>query len=210
MRTTQTNGEPVLGDATWELPPLILHPFADREASDKLLEDSRSVLAACGLGEGTRHADELQRRRLEGRFSEIRMLYFVGKDVVRWIGQCVEFSERIPDLRSLNIREQSFGALLTQHMPEAVEQKLQGWGVHDAGAIFSRAIGLNQIFATAPEFEMLADDFIFHYHRYADCLFSCWQQIAAFREVSGANFHFDLYASGEYTRMLENEWGGAG
>ena len=32
---------------------------------------------------------------------------------------------------------------------------------------------------------------------------------ANFREITGANFRFELYASGEYTKMLENEWGTA-
>jgi hypothetical protein len=27
-----------------------------------------------------------------------------------------------------------------------------------------------------------------------------------YRTVASASFHFDLYASGEYSRMLESEW----
>jgi hypothetical protein len=92
-------------------------------------------------------------------------------------------------------------------MPEAVSLKLQGWGVHDAGVIFARAIALNHVFGEPPGYPQLADGFVRHYHRYADHLFACWQQLVTFQEITCANFRFDLYASGEYTKMLENEWG---
>jgi hypothetical protein len=207
MTTTQTR-ETDLGDAIWELPPLILHPFADQASTERLLENSRSALMACGLPPGDGDSEEdAARRRLEGRMSEIRMLFFLGKDVVRWMGQCAEFTDRLPRIANLGIREQSFGSLLTGHMPEAVALKLQGWGVHEPGVIFARAVGLNQVFGQTPDFAQLSEGFIRHYHRYADYLFACWQQTATFREISSANFHFELYASGEYTKMLENEWG---
>ena len=207
MTSTHSNGAVDLGDTVWDLPPLILHPFTDRASSERLLENSRSALLACGalLGDGTGQ-EELARRLLEGRFSEIRMLFYLGKDLVRWIGQCLEFAERAPELAGVAIREQSFARLLTRHMPQAVSLKLQGWGVNDAGVIFARAIGLNQVFAEAPGFEPLAESFIRDYHRYADSLFACWQQLAPCREITSANFHFELYASGEYSKMLENEW----
>jgi hypothetical protein len=210
MTSTHSNGPANFGDTVWDLPPLILHPFADRASSERLLENSRNALVACGAlaGNGTGQ-EELARRMLEGRFSEIRMLFYLGKDLVRWIDQCLEFIERVPGLAGIAIHEQSFAGLLTRHMPEAVSLKLQGWGVHDAGVIFARAIGLNQVFAEPPGFEQMAENFIRDYHRYADSLFACWQQIASFREITGANFRFDLYASGEYTKMLESEWGTA-
>ena len=135
------------------------------------------------------------------------MLFYLGKDLVRWMGQCVEFTERISELAGVGIREQSFARLLTRQMPEAVGLKLQGWGVQDAGVIFARAVGLNQVFTEPPAFEHLAESFLRDYHRYADSVFGCWQQIANFREITAANFRFDLYASGEYAKMLENEWG---
>lgn len=162
----------------------------------------------CGLVPGNGSGrEELDRRLLEGRFSEIRMLFFLGKDVVRWMGQCVEFSERIPELAGSTIYEQSFARLLTRHMPEAVGLKLQGWGVHDAGVIFARAIALNHLFAEPPQYDHLAASFLRNYHRYADSLFTCWQEMVTFREITSVNFRFALYASGEYTKMLENEWG---
>src|SRR5215510_2800149 len=71
MTTTRT-GTAELGDTVWELPPLILHPFADRNSSERLLENSRQALLACGLsGAAGAEQDDLDRRLLEGRYSEI-------------------------------------------------------------------------------------------------------------------------------------------
>jgi hypothetical protein len=206
MITTQRNGEAAFGDAVWDLPPLILHPFADRASSQRLVENSRHALLAMLPSNGSQ-AEDLARKRLEGRFAEVRMLYYLGKDVTRWIGQCVELSERVPELSGMGVREQSFANLLTRHMPEAVGLKLQGWGVHDAGVIFARAIGLNQVFSEPPQLERLAENFVRSYHHYADAVYTCWQQLTGFRQITCANFRFDLYASGEYTKMLETEWG---
>src|SRR5262249_50177436 len=137
MTTTQRSADADLGTSLWELPPLILHPFADRASSDRLLENSRTALMAAGLVPGDGPGEDLGHRLLEGRFAEIRMLFFLGKDLVRWMEQCVEFTGRIPELAGKTIREQSFARLVARHMPEAVSQKLQGWGVHDAGVIFA-------------------------------------------------------------------------
>ena len=70
------------------LPPLILHPFADAGGPNKLVESSRASLKLQGLlptGESSR--EDLDRALLDGRYSELRMLYYVGKDLVRWIEQ---------------------------------------------------------------------------------------------------------------------------
>ena len=208
MATTHSDSE-ALGDQVWELPPLILHPFADRASSDRLVENSRNALMACGALPTDANDDGLARRLTEGRYAEVRMLYYLGKDVMRWIGQCVEFTASIPPLANLHIREQSFGVLLTRHMPQAVLLKLESWGVNDAAAIFARAVGLNQIFSQPPEFDHLSEGFLRGYHRYADALFACWQQMTGFREITRANFRFELFASGEYTKKLEHEWGAA-
>src|SRR6266478_6921965 len=77
------------------LPPLILHPFADANGPNKLAESSRASLKLQGLlpqGEASR--EDLDRSLLDGRYSELRMLYYVGKDLVRWIEQCLEFADR--------------------------------------------------------------------------------------------------------------------
>ena len=94
---------------------------------------------------------ELQTILLDGRYCEIRMLYYVGKDVVRWIDQSTEFVTREPELRASGIEWQSFAHLVVEDPPLPVEEKLRAWGVADFRSIFSRAIGLNAIFADAPE-----------------------------------------------------------
>jgi hypothetical protein len=195
------------GAATWELPPLILHPFSDSASSAKLMENTRLSLMACGIlpGDGSAPAD-LVRKLLEGRFAEMRMLFFLGKDLLRWMEQCMEFVARVAELSREPIHEQSFALLLTQNPPESVSQKLTGWGVSDPSLIFSRGIALNHLFGEAPALDQLAEDFIRNYHRYADHVFACWRQLVPFREITAKNFRFDLYASGEYTKMLENEW----
>ena len=69
-------------------------------------------------------SDALKRRLLCGRYAELRMLFFLGKDVFRWIDQCVEWAERVPEFSALEIRRQSFAGLLTKDPPEAVREKL--------------------------------------------------------------------------------------
>jgi hypothetical protein len=198
----------MLGEAVWDLPPLILHPFNERIAPSTLLESSRAALMLSGLmpNDGA-NADELKRRLLSGRYSEMRMLFFLGKDVFRWIDQCVEWAEGVPELSEMEIRSQSFASLLTKDPPEAVRQKLVGWGVADYASIFSRAIGMNAVFVQPPTIEMLNEDFLRNYHRYPDFLYRCYMESEPYQSLPPANFRFALYASAEYSRMLEAEWG---
>ena len=197
----------VLGERVWDLPPLILHPFNERVPPSALLENSKAALMLSGLipSDGS-DQEELKRRLLAGRYSEIRMLFFLGKDVFRWIEQCVEWGQRVPELSGAEIRPQSFAALLTADPPEAVKEKLVRWGVVDYVSIFTRALGLNAMFIQPPVFDSLAEEFLRNYHRYADFLYQCYMESEPYRTVAPANFHFDLYASGEYSRMLESKW----
>jgi hypothetical protein len=200
-----------LGEAVWELPPLILHPFNERVPPSALLENSKAALMLSGLipNDGSDAAD-LKRRLLGGRYSEMRMLYFLGKDVFRWISQCLEWSARTPDLPdAAELRGQSFAGLLTASPPAVVKDKLVRWGVSDYSSIFARAIGMNAAFTGPPPYELLAEDFLRGYHRYADYLYRCYMDSQVHRTIVAANFQFQLYASGEYSRMLENEWGEA-
>ncbi len=126
------------------LPPLILHPFADAGGPGKLVESSRANLKLQGLlpqGEATR--EDLDKALLDGRYSELRMLYYVGKDLARWIEQCLEFAERNQDALPRGICFQSFAGLLIQDPPTGVQAKLRKWGVADYKSIFSRALGLH-------------------------------------------------------------------
>src|ERR1051325_448332 len=106
-----------------DLPPLILHPFNERVPPSTLLDNSKAALMLSGLipadGAGE---DELQRRVLAGRYGEIRMLFFLGKDVFRWVDQCAEWAESVNSLRGQALRPQSFAGLLTTQPPEAVRE----------------------------------------------------------------------------------------
>ncbi len=190
-----------------KLPPLILHPFADAGGPEKLVESSRASLVLQGLlPAGDRNTQDVERTLLEGRFCEIRMLFYVGKDLLRWIEQCLELVERTPELAGTGIKYQSFAAYLVGHTPEAVQAKLKKWGVSDYRAIFSRALGLSAVFGEVPQRETLTDEFIRHYYRYADQLFQIRQGEAVFTDISELGFELEIFASGEYSRMLEREW----
>jgi hypothetical protein len=197
-----------LGETVWELPPLILHPFNERIAPNTLLESSKAALMMAGLipDEGA-DPDDLRRRLLSGRYAEMRMLFFLGKDVFRWIDQCVEWAERMPEFAVMDIRRQSFAGLLTKDPPEAVREKLVRWGVVDYVSIFSRAVGMNAVFVCPPAFETLNEEFLRNYHRYPDFLYRCYMESEPYDVLASSNFRFALYASGEYSRMLESEWG---
>ncbi len=190
-----------------KLPPLILHPFADAGGPEKLVESSRASLVLQGLlPAGDRNTQDVERTLIEGRFCEIRMLFYVGKDLLRWIDQCLELAERTPELAGTGIKYQSFAAYLVGHTPEAVQAKLKKWGVSDYRAIFSRALGLSAVFGEVPQRETLTDEFIRHYYRYADQLFQIRQGEGVFTDISGLGFELEIFASGEYSRMLEREW----
>jgi hypothetical protein len=197
-----------LGETVWSLPPLILHPFNERVPPSTLLENSKAALILAGLvpDDGS-DREELTRRLLSGRYAEIRMLFFLGKDVFRWLDQCLEWAQSEPGLKDLDIRRQSFAGLLTGSPPETVKEKLTRWGVADYVSIFSRAIGLNALFIQPPAFDALAEEFLRSYHRYADFMYQCYLESEPHRLIVSGNFQFELYASGEYSRLLETEWG---
>lgn len=193
--------------ATRKLPPLILHPFADSGGPDKLVESSRASLMLQGLlPTGERTTEDLDKSLLEGRYCEIRMLFYVGKDLIRWIEQSLEHVERQPGFQDTGIKFQSFAAYLVHNTPPTVQAKLRKWGVADFKAIFMRALGLNAILAQVPERGVLAEDFVRNYYRYADSVFLCRQSQVAYTDIATMNFEFEIYASGEYSRMLEREW----
>jgi hypothetical protein len=136
------------------------------------------------------------------------MLFYVGRDVIRWIGQCVEHVSRYPELQASALRPQSFAAYLVQNPPAEVVTKLKKWGVTDHKAIFSRALGLNIILADIPSQEMFSAEFLRHYHRYAEEMFHCHLGQTPFADPAHLGFEFEIFASGEYSRMLEREWAG--
>ena len=101
-----------------KLPPLILHPFADQSGPNKVVESSRASLMLQGLlPSGQQTSEDLERTLLEGRYQEIRMLFYVGKDILRWVGQCMEHVSRHPELQGSSFQPQSFAAYLVRIRP---------------------------------------------------------------------------------------------
>ena len=196
-----------VGARQWELPPLILHPFSDSRGPDMLVECSRAQLMLGGFlpMEGAQRED-LEQIVLRGRVCELRMLYYVGLDIDRWLEQCVEVSGREPALNRAPLSRGSFAALLVGESPAHVHQKLTRWGVADYKALFGRAVGLTAVFGEAPELGALRAGFLLDFHRYADGFFRCWNEVHGGLAATPETFTFDLYASGEYSRMLEREW----
>src|ERR1041384_1556755 len=110
--------------AAHKLPPLILHPFADASGPNKLVESSRASLMLQGLlPTGQQTAEDLERTLLDGRYQEIRMLFYVGRDILRWIDQCVEHVNRYPELQNATLTPESFAAYLVQDPPAEVVGK---------------------------------------------------------------------------------------
>jgi hypothetical protein len=104
------------------------------------------------------------------------------------------------------LNRQSFAGFVSQRLPEHVREKLTRWGVADHVVIFSRAIGLNALFAKPPVLDAISEDALRNYHRYADALYQAFMDSEPHPAIGPANFKFDLYASGEYSRMLESQW----
>ena len=106
------------GTRYWELPPLILHPFSDVRGPDLLVECSRAQLMLGGFlpMEGFQRED-LEQIVLRGRVCEVRMLYYVGLDIDRWLEQCVEVAAREPALKDARLSRGSFAGLLVNEPP---------------------------------------------------------------------------------------------
>ncbi|MCS6951743.1 MAG: hypothetical protein RMK57_04330 [Bryobacterales bacterium] len=199
---------PLSFDGRWELPPLILHPFSDAAGPELVAEAARCSLILQGVldNEEGFSWEELHRRVLHGRYYEIKMLCYLGKDLARWADQCVEVADRDERLHSTGLRSESFAALLVDDPPAGVRRKLQDWGVNEHRAIFRRAFGLNAMFRDPPPREVLSEAFVLHHYRFADALYRCRLAAVDFPRIASANFHFELYASAEYAGLLEERW----
>ncbi len=68
------------------------------------------------------------------------MLFYLGKDLSRWLDQCMEVVDRDEDLRQSGIQRGSFASLLVEDPPAQVQEKLRSWGVVDFKTIFRRAL----------------------------------------------------------------------
>jgi hypothetical protein len=193
----------------FSLPPLILHPFSSTEDSSLLMESSRASLVLQGLLPHTGQSpDSLDSCLLRGRYAELRMLFYVGKDLARWLEQCKEIANTDTELATRCLVDESFAPLLLDHVPERVRTKLETWGVLDFKALFRRALGLHMVFSEPPPIGCLSVEFLRRYHRYVDQCFELRMTQRPAPPCSGDEFTYDLYASGEYTQMLEQSWEG--
>src|SRR5690348_5171997 len=139
------------GVQAFRLPPLILHPFSTPEDTSVLMERSRASLALQGfLPKDGGATPDLDQQLLRGRYAEIRMLYYIGKDVNRWTEQCAETAAASGEFAARRIGPESFAYFLVNHVPGHVRSKLEGWGVLDFCSLFRRSIGLHAVFADIP------------------------------------------------------------
>jgi len=200
-----------------QLPPLILHPFNGGADAGQLVDGSLAALAPEGLAESPDEELVLRQRMLAGRYQEVRMLLFLGKDLFRWMQQCVEHVRGGPGRHDrgmgereqendARIVEQSFAAMVVEAPPDSVRQKLENWGVTDRRGVFSRAIGIHSLFEAPPPADSLSPIFLKNYHRYADYAYICYQHSAAFLPLEASTCQFEIYASEEYARLLSDGW----
>ena len=176
-----------LSKPQFELPPLILHPIA-------------------GYGEALTEAsdNDPESRRMELRRLELKMLICLGKDLNRWLAQCMEFAAADPELSGVS--EGDLMDVLVENPPENVGCKMQTWGVSDFRRIFARALGLTAVFPYPPSREQLPESFVRDFSLYADSLYRTRRQSVQTGNGSCC-LKFEVYASGEYARMLEKSWG---
>jgi hypothetical protein len=173
-----------------ELPPLILHPFDRRSDTDERYQVT--------------HNEPLTEKYLQARYDEFRMLCLIGKDLDRWLGQCMEVASGDPELAGLS--ECNFIAVLLFAPPMPVLQKMHAWGIKNFQLLFSRAIGLNAVFPHPPSTNDVSEAFLRDFHRYADALYDARLRSENASVVLENVFTFDVYASGEYLSHLEKSW----
>jgi hypothetical protein len=173
-----------------DLPPLILHPFNNLDL----------VAISEAFGEDLPRLAELT-----GRYAELRMLCFIGKDLNRWVEQCVAAVSR--NSETAGITEAGLIGLLLYDPPAAVAQKLRRqWGVDNYPLVFSRALGLNAVFPHPPGPDQVSPAFLSNFTLYADALFETRLEFNPGGPATCADFDFELYAAAEYTARLEEAW----
>ena len=112
-------------------------------------------------GPGCREAPgegELEKKVFRGRYQEIRMLLFLGKDLCRWVEHSLEFLSHLPDFDP-RITVQTLALLAVESPPPLVREKLERWGEADRKTVFARAIGIHGIFDSPPTLESLSPVF---------------------------------------------------
>ncbi len=90
-------------EGVYSLPPLILHPFTESSSTVRVLESAKASLSLMKTeAQDAENQHELERHVLEGRYAELRMLFYVGKDVFRWVDQCMDACTRDPALNTIS------------------------------------------------------------------------------------------------------------
>ncbi len=178
-----------------QLPPLILHPFSNSDDVEKL---------AVFTG-----GDEGAWRSFDARCSEIRMLCYIGKDLDRWLAQCLEFLSQNSETSAQAVSEADLIRLLLFETPEPVKVKLATWGIKNFEAVFTPALGLSQIFSHAPEPSTLSPRFVERFREYAGLLYRIRVDGQQPETAAGVKLSFEMYSSKEYIAMFEKEWDGA-
>jgi hypothetical protein len=118
-------------------------------------------------------------------------------------------AERDRELSGAAVREASFARLLAQNPPETLVEKMVRWGIPDCRAAFRQAQGLRTLFRSLPAQEVLGEEFLSQYRRYAEAMYEASQQAGSFATIDNFSFRFEMYASAEYVRLLEAQWGSA-
>lgn len=172
-----------------ELPPLILHPFGPRAEADARYEVS---------------CDEPLKQDLQARYDEFRMLCLIGKDLNRWLAQCVELANGDPELGGLS--EANFIAVLLFAPPLPALQKMSSFGIKNFQIIFSRALGLNAVFPHPPSAADVSEAFLRGFNKYADALYDVRLKSENAAVALENIFTFQIYAAGEYSSFLEKTW----
>lgn len=196
-----------LGAQVFRLPPLILHPFSTPEDTSLLMDSSRASLALQGfLPQDSLSPEDLDGRLMRGRYAELRMLFYIGKDLMRWTQQCTETISLDAQFEGRKLSAESFAVFLLHHIPGHVSTKLESWGVLDFRSLFRRSMGLHAVFAELPSPATFSSDFLRRYHRQLDLWYEYRLKESTFERPEAGEFTFDLFASGEYTLMLEQSW----
>jgi hypothetical protein len=195
-----------IGVQAFKLPPLILHPFSTPEDTSVLMDSSRASLALQGFLPKEASKEDLDAQLIRGRYAELKMLFYIGKDLTRWSEQCAETAAISKQFTGRQLPPESFLTVLLQHVPEHVRTKLESWGVLDFSALFRRSVGLHAVFAELPSAQSLNPEFLRRYHRQLDLWYEYRLKDVTYERPQAGEFMFDLYASGEYSMLLEQSW----
>jgi len=63
------------------------------------------------------------------------------------------------------------------------------------------------LFGNLPAQEVLTGEFLCDYRRYTEAVYEAAQHAGDFAVIDNLNFRFEMYASAEYVKLLEAQWG---